>query len=178
MGIVRLQSLASSQSLHNRFNKLVHAMILLPVTTRSMQWTFVAASFVLSVALTTPSRPAQYAHKVAEIPQYEPAGLPRRVTPSFKIRGIQDGAVRVRQEIQEFVSDPDMLNVFLLGLEHMQGINQSDFLSYYQIAGIHGIPYVAWDNGYGPDQNPTGYCMHYSNLFVPWHRPYIALYEV
>ena len=23
-----------------------------------------------------------------------------------------------------------------------------------------------------------GYCTHTSNLFLPWHRPYLALYEV
>lgn len=45
------------------------------------------------------------------------------------------------------------------------------------MTGIHGRPYIPWDNvgtapGYG-----GGYCTHTSNLFLPWHRPYLALYE-
>lgn len=29
-----------------------------------------------------------------------------------------------------------------------------------------------------PNTNPpAGYCTHVSNMFLPWHRPYLALYE-
>ncbi|KAG5659911.1 hypothetical protein KAF25_003433 [Fusarium avenaceum] len=50
--------------------------------------------------------------------------------------------------------------------------------SYFQVAGVHGVPYVPWQN------DPTagivegiGYCTHRSTLFIPWHRPYLMLYE-
>jgi tyrosinase len=47
------------------------------------------------------------------------------------------------------------------------------------LAGIHGLPMVAWDGvqGNSAASNP-GYCTHVSNLFLPWHRPYLALFEV
>lgn len=98
---------------------------------------------------------------------------------SVKVRGVQDGTIGVRPDINWLVADKDLLNVFLLGLEHMQAKDQSDLLSYYRIAGIHGVPFEAWDNGFGSTRNyRTGYCMHYSNLFMSWHRPYLALFEV
>ena len=36
-----------------------------------------------------------------------------------------------------------------------------------------------WNGAAGnPAANPpTGYCTHVSNLFLPWHRPYLAVYE-
>ncbi|KAK5106279.1 hypothetical protein LTS08_000397 [Lithohypha guttulata] len=52
-----------------------------------------------------------------------------------------------------------------------------DKFSYYQIAGIHGYPQVAWDDVYGNPNGSTGYCMHNSVLFELWHRPYLALFE-
>lgn len=41
---------------------------------------------------------------------------------------------------------------------------------------IHGRPYGVWDNVQGVNDEP-GYCAHLSNLFLPWHRPYLALFE-
>ncbi|KAK2005590.1 Di-copper centre-containing protein, partial [Colletotrichum eremochloae] len=44
--------------------------------------------------------------------------------------------------------------------------------------GVHGVPFVRWQN------DPTemkvkdhGYCTHRSVLFIPWHRPYMMLFE-
>ena len=48
------------------------------------------------------------------------------------------------------------------------------------IAGIHGVPYVPWQNDEKitkPVVSNAGYCTHRSVLFVPWHRPYLLLYE-
>ena len=42
------------------------------------------------------------------------------------------------------------------------------------------MPFVNWqDDPTGPAYPgvPAGYCTHASTLFLPWHRPYIALYE-
>jgi tyrosinase len=48
-----------------------------------------------------------------------------------------------------------------------------------QFLGIHGRPYVPWDGvGPAPGVDAPGYCVHLSQLFIPWHRPYMALYEV
>lgn len=55
--------------------------------------------------------------------------------------------------------------------------NENDPMSYYQIAGIHGRPYKAWNNVVGKAGLNAGYCTHSSILFMTWHRPYLALYE-
>ena len=53
-----------------------------------------------------------------------------------------------------------------------------DPLSFYQIAGIHGVPYIPWQETSVSTQDPTrGYCTHNSPLFATWHRPYLALFE-
>jgi tyrosinase len=89
------------------------------------------------------------------------------------------GSVPIRREIRDLnVKFPDQWNLYLLGLAEFQKAPPADLLSYYQLAGIHGEPYVPWNN-VGGLQNPTsGYCTHSSILFLTWHRPYLALYEV
>ncbi len=80
-------------------------------------------------------------------------------------------------------------------------MDENQLLSYYQIAGnppppsqdvflpmrcaeraakgIHGEPFKAWDNVKGiSNWDFGGYCTHSSVLFAPWHRPYLALFEV
>lgn len=45
--------------------------------------------------------------------------------------------------------------------------------------GVHGVPYVPWqDDPTKVEVMDAGYCTHRSVLFVPWHRPYLLLYEV
>eukprot|EP00884_Botryococcus_braunii_P010571 jgi/Botrbrau1/19515/Bobra.0035s0015.1 len=59
---------------------------------------------------------------------------------------------------------------------------------FYEIAGIHGLPYKVYDGskGSGEDQWPNlsassepwgGYCQHGTPLFPIWHRPYVMLLE-
>ena len=59
---------------------------------------------------------------------------------------------------------------------------QSNPLSHFGIAGIHGMPFVPWEGAGGnrPVQGSGwgGYCTHGNVLFPTWHRPYVALYEV
>jgi len=102
---------------------------------------------------------------------------------SFGITGVQsgrggDGSVPLRLEIRQLQQNADQWNLYLLALDRLQNVNQSELLSWYQISGIHGRPFVAWDNvqaTQGDDQ--SGYCTHSSILFPTWHRPYLALYE-
>lgn len=42
--------------------------------------------------------------------------------------------------------------------------------------GIHGYPHRSWDGVDGGYD--SGFCTHQSILFPPWHRPYLALFEV
>ncbi|WYZ34407.1 hypothetical protein EsH8_I_000683 [Colletotrichum jinshuiense] len=60
----------------------------------------------------------------------------------------------------------------------LQYTDQTEELSWYQIAGIHGVPFVPWNDVPGvPGGEDRGYCTHMSILFPSWHRPYLALYE-
>ncbi|KAK6516199.1 hypothetical protein TWF506_006109 [Arthrobotrys conoides] len=86
------------------------------------------------------------------------------------------GPVPVRQDFKEFIKDDTRKNLYLLALKRMMEKSQSDPTSHYQVAGIHGRPYVAWDGVRGGN-NDGGYCTHADILFLSWHRPYLALYE-
>ncbi|KAK1757866.1 hypothetical protein QBC47DRAFT_319522 [Echria macrotheca] len=93
------------------------------------------------------------------------------------------GSVPIRREIRDLQRNfPDQFNLYVLGLQNLQSLDESQLQSYYQIAGIHGQPFKPWNgvtsstdwrtsSGFG------GYCTHSSILFVSWHRPYLALYE-
>jgi len=60
--------------------------------------------------------------------------------------------------------------------------SQDNIQSYFQVAGIHGLPYIPWNGATGaafdPDTQWGGYCIHGSVLFPTWHRPYMMLFEV
>lgn len=76
------------------------------------------------------------------------------------------------------LQDPEMMTLYILGMERLQSIDESDPLSWYQIGGIHGRPYTPYDPAPGSTQRKNGgYCTHSSPLFPVWHRPYLALFE-
>jgi tyrosinase len=82
-----------------------------------------------------------------------------------------------RLEIRTLASNPTAWNLYLLGMERFQAKDKNDPLSYYQIAGIHGRPFVTWGGFPNPLLNQAGFCPHSQSLFGPWHRPYLAIYE-
>ena len=81
-----------------------------------------------------------------------------------------------RQDINVLQRSGPAFDLYILALQQFTQQNQTSQLSYYQIAGIHGLPYVEWDGVSG--QYQSGYCTHESILFPSWHRPYLALFEV
>ncbi|KAL7947460.1 hypothetical protein V8C42DRAFT_363848 [Trichoderma barbatum] len=89
-----------------------------------------------------------------------------------------NGSIPLRLEIRDVKADRYRWDLFILALSMFQSVGQDDPLSYYQVAGIHGVPFVTW-NGVGPaaGASQSGYCPHSSVLFPTWHRPYLALYE-
>jgi Common central domain of tyrosinase len=92
---------------------------------------------------------------------------------------LHNGKLRVRREIDDFIKDNDVTNIFMLGLDDLMKTDWRDPFSYFQIAGIHGKPHVAWQ-GVQPDLtgNPeSGYCSHSSILFPTWHRAYLMMFE-
>ncbi|CAG7854383.1 Tyrosinase; AltName: Full=Monophenol monooxygenase [Serendipita indica DSM 11827] len=93
--------------------------------------------------------------------------------------GITDGPLVARQEIRVFAKDQDLMNLFLLGMRKIQEVDESKTTSWFQIAGIHGRPYVTYD-GAAPSPfrgGQDGYCVHSLLQFPTWHRPYLALLE-
>ena len=87
------------------------------------------------------------------------------------------GPVPQRLEIRQLQQNPYQWNSYLLALSKFQGMNQSIVSSYYQIAGIHGRPFIPWDNAQFAANGTGGYCTHSSTLFPTWHRPYVAVFE-
>ncbi|KAF1923578.1 tyrosinase [Didymella exigua CBS 183.55] len=82
-----------------------------------------------------------------------------------------------RLEVRQLAQNADQWNLYLLGMERFQAKDKNDRLSYYQVAGIHGRPYVTWNNFPTPLVNQAGFCPHSHTLFGSWHRPYLAIYE-
>ncbi|KAJ8453836.1 hypothetical protein ONZ51_g13376 [Trametes cubensis] len=93
--------------------------------------------------------------------------------------GETSGAVAPnRMEINDFVKDEKMFSLYIQALQIMMDTPQDEPDSFFQIAGIHGLPYVSW-NGVGEESpaEAAGYCTHSSVLFPTWHRPYVSLFE-
>lgn len=99
---------------------------------------------------------------------------------TIAITGVNDGGpVHPRLEIRTLKQKADQWNIYLLAMQAFQAMNQSAPLGWYQVAGIHGVPNIPWDN---VQANPksggaVGYCTHSSVLFPTWHRAYLALFE-
>ncbi|KAJ2894577.1 Tyrosinase [Zalerion maritima] len=95
------------------------------------------------------------------------------------------GKPALRLEIDDFIQDTELANLYFLALEAFQskGVNNKPF-SYHEISGIHGQPYRAWDGVNSADFERTGstnrtsgYCSHGSVIFPTWHRAYLAMFE-
>ncbi|KAF3274294.1 hypothetical protein TWF970_008044 [Orbilia oligospora] len=81
-------------------------------------------------------------------------------------------------------------DLYILALRRTMTRSPADKNSWWQLAGIHGRPFVPWNNrqpgtrGSALISDPangaftgTGYCTHGSTLFPTWHRPYLAYVE-
>jgi len=101
--------------------------------------------------------------------------------PYFAITGAV-GGVFPRLEIRTLQAKDEMWNLYLLAMMDFQAMDQNGIASYFQIAGIHGMPWTSWDGvdgtaGAEKSSSEKGYCPHNQLLFGPWHRPYLALFE-
>ncbi|PQE12584.1 hypothetical protein CJF30_00002479 [Rutstroemia sp. NJR-2017a BBW] len=95
--------------------------------------------------------------------------------------------------ILDMENDVPKFSLYIQALAAMQAMDESNLLSYFQVAGIHGRPYMPWDGVSNvPGAPNTGYCTHGkplnplplqlanpsdSVLFATWHRPYLAMFE-
>ncbi|KAE9400782.1 tyrosinase [Gymnopus androsaceus JB14] len=85
-----------------------------------------------------------------------------------------------RLEINVFVKQEDQFSLYIQALQLISGKSQSEIDSFFQIGGIHGLPYVPWDGAGSKPVDPDaweGYCTHGSVLFPTFHRPYVLLVE-
>ncbi|KAK1590606.1 uncharacterized protein LY79DRAFT_649824 [Colletotrichum navitas] len=91
---------------------------------------------------------------------------------------MRTGEVPVRRNINSIYNERGpQWDLYIGALIAMQDANETDATSYFQVAGIHGQPYMAWSGG-GPQTGAhTGYCPHNQALFGTWHRGYLSLYE-
>ena len=123
------------------------------------------------------------------------------ITYTLKRLTKKDGKRIHRLEIDEFLADNEMNNLFLIALAGLQKDSlrlwnkEPDWLTYYSVAGlllwhlfrailiylgIHGQPREEWNNY--PNNEKIGskyeYCYYSKNIFPTWHRLYIFLFEV
>ncbi|KAF2762779.1 Di-copper centre-containing protein [Pseudovirgaria hyperparasitica] len=122
---------------------------------------FAVVAFITSVVLGSPN----------------PVSNARRQQNFLAVTGATVGGTQPRIEIRDLKSQPEAWNLFLLAWARFQAMDQNARSSYYQIAGIHGQPNVAWDGVQSTGVTNAGYCLHGSNLFGTWHKPYLALFE-
>ncbi|CAI6317054.1 unnamed protein product [Periconia digitata] len=93
----------------------------------------------------------------------------------FSVVGVQGTGVQPRQELRDLEKDTKKWNIFLQAFARFQAMDQNDKVSYFKVAAIHGAPFGEWDGVKG--DGLKGYCPHNTNLFISWHRPYLALFE-
>ncbi|KAF7545891.1 hypothetical protein G7Z17_g8825 [Cylindrodendrum hubeiense] len=101
---------------------------------------------------------------------------------SYPITGFpiaEGSAVPLRKNINELQSAGGaQWDLYIRSLYVMHTQDSEDPLSYFQVAGIHGRPYIEWNNtGEKNTDGWQGYCPHGERLFLTWHRPYVVLYE-
>ncbi|KAF1830624.1 Di-copper centre-containing protein, partial [Decorospora gaudefroyi] len=90
------------------------------------------------------------------------------------------GNVFVRREVRDLKDNfPDQWTLYMLALESLHWSDQKDPYSFFGLASIHGRPYKTWGDAPGLSYKigTAGYCPHGNELFMPWHRPYLALFE-
>ncbi|TEA14849.1 Tyrosinase [Colletotrichum sidae] len=85
----------------------------------------------------------------------------------------------LRRNINDLQASGAQWDLYILGLAAMQRDEpETEKLSYFQISGIHGRPFIPW-NGVQAVSGGSGggYCPHGNVQFPMWHRPYVALFE-
>ncbi|KAK7417453.1 hypothetical protein QQX98_004573 [Neonectria punicea] len=101
---------------------------------------------------------------------------------TYPITGVKVASgsdVPIRKNINDLqAAGGPQWDLYIRSIIELQKQSASDQGSWFQVAGIHGRPYVEW-NGAGKETSNgwEGYCPHGENLFLPWHRPYLMLYE-
>ncbi|KAF5019447.1 hypothetical protein F66182_8555 [Fusarium sp. NRRL 66182] len=88
-------------------------------------------------------------------------------------------AVPARRSINDLQREAGpQWDLYIRAVRTMYDAKETDWKSYFQVAGIHGKPFIQWNGGGGRNGNGwPGYCPHGESIFLTWHRPYVLLYE-
>ncbi|KAF2685861.1 Di-copper centre-containing protein [Lentithecium fluviatile CBS 122367] len=122
------------------------------------------------------SHPAHRSPQAMDAHLKETRALLEERANNVAIKGAADNGQYPRLEIRELQKKADQWNLYLLAMERFKAKPRNDRMSYYQVAGVHGRPFVTWNNQ-GPVLNQAGYCPHGQVLFGSWHRPYLSVFE-
>ncbi|KAJ2972402.1 hypothetical protein NQ176_g7180 [Zarea fungicola] len=87
--------------------------------------------------------------------------------------------VPLRRSITELAAEAGpQWDLYIQALRSLYDRDTSDPESFFQIAGIHGRPFIEWNNTGPMNTNGWGgYSTHGENLFIIWHRPFVTLFE-
>lgn len=113
--------------------------------------------------------------------QLEGPGIPPRRNVDSWLQEAQNGGAAALE-----------LSLFIRAMTKLQKLGIHDQLSYFRLAGIHGLPKnVSWNMNLPPiprndpqmdEKIKAGqggfYCMHNKYRFGTWHRVYMILFEV
>ncbi|PHH65690.1 hypothetical protein CDD81_1776 [Ophiocordyceps australis] len=92
-----------------------------------------------------------------------------------------NGTIPLRRNINDLQREGGPhWDLFIQASAIMRDASPDDPLSFFQVAGIHGLPHVEWNNTGARAQNTdrwAGYCPHGEPLFLTWHRIYVLLNE-
>jgi hypothetical protein len=74
----------------------------------------------------------------------------RQSSSTFSVTGVHtgsgpNGSLPLRREIRDLEQDQKSWDLYILGLDFMQSVDQEEMLSWYQIAGLHTM---FWDGEY------------------------------
>jgi len=85
------------------------------------------------------------------------------------VTGITGLGVQPRLEIRELQQNEDQWNLYLLGLARFQAVNESEKLSYYQIAGQPVSPLACMGSLIWTRHSWTSLCSMGWRATIPWH---------
>ncbi|CAG8976243.1 hypothetical protein HYALB_00009418 [Hymenoscyphus albidus] len=92
-----------------------------------------------------------------------------------------EGARPARRNLLDLQNDIPAWSLFIQAFTAMQAVDEGQQLSFFGIAGLHGRPFVPYNNfaQYADAQFNwwKGYCPHGSVLFLSWHTIYMVLIE-
>ncbi|GME24295.1 Tyrosinase [Neofusicoccum parvum] len=135
-----------------------------PALGRQLLALAVSGSCLLPTVTGSPLSHDRLSHEVRDLGlAHQGAKYKRQATADtpLAITGVADSNVQVRLEVRDLAKNEVQWNLFILGMSRLQNVSQEERTSWYSMAGIHGMPFVAWDG-----VESEGF-----------DRPYIALWE-